>query len=69
MFRAAVVAYTLFEKKPGYIEDILKALKTGKKPKDIGSYIRRLRPHKWPQSQIIEGAARHIARDLAAERD
>lgn len=52
----------LFEKKPGYLKDILAALKDGQTPDEIGASIRRLRKHKWPQSKIVEGAARHIER-------
>jgi hypothetical protein len=59
----------LYEKKPVYLEDIRAALKGGRTPAEIGAYIRRERPHRWPQSKVIEGAARHIARTLAVERD
>ncbi len=52
----------LIEKKPGYIEDIRADMNRGFTPEEIGAYIRRERPHKWPLSKIIEGAARHLKR-------
>jgi hypothetical protein len=52
----------LWEKKPEYLEDIRAALKRGQTPAEIGAYIRRERPHRWPQSKVIEGAARHLER-------
>jgi hypothetical protein len=50
----------LFEKKPEYLKDISDALKKGKTPEEIGASVRRMRPHKWPQSKIVEGAAKYI---------
>jgi hypothetical protein len=54
---------TLFEKKPGYLKDILAALRDGKTPDEIGAKIRRMRPHKWQLSKIVEGAARYMERE------
>jgi hypothetical protein len=52
----------LREKKPKYLDDIRAELRDGKTPAEIGAYIRRERPHRWPQSKVIEGAARHLER-------
>jgi hypothetical protein len=52
----------LLEKKPDYIEDIRAALHLGMSPTEIGAFIRRERPHRWPQSKVIEAAAKHLKR-------
>lgn len=59
----------LWEKKPKYLDDIQAALEAGKTPAEIGAYIRRERPHRWPQSKVIEGAARHFKEILINKED
>lgn len=51
----------LEEREPEIIAGIRKRLRKGDSPKEIGAYIRRQRPHKWPESKIIEAAAMYLA--------
>jgi len=53
----------LEDREPDIIKGIRKRLSKGDSPKEIGAYIRRHSPHKWPESKMIEGAARHMERE------
>lgn len=60
----AMLDYDDFEvlasKYPDIIKEIEAGINDGDTPVEIGRSIRRTHPHKWIQSKIIEGAARHI---------
>jgi hypothetical protein len=55
---------TLLAGDPKVIDDIENGLEAGDPPGEIGRIIRRSHPHKWPFSKMVEGAARHILKDL-----
>jgi hypothetical protein len=54
---------TLADKQPEIIKDIQRELDNEKTPRQISAFIKRLRPHRWPLAQMIEGAARHLQRE------
>lgn len=53
----------LEDREPEIIQGIRKRLNKGDSPKEIGAFVRRQRPHKWPESKMIEAAARHLERE------
>lgn len=53
----------LEDREPDIIKGIRKRLNKGDSPKEIGGFIFRQHPHKWPESKMIEAAARHLERE------